>query len=37
LEELEDRLDVEEAECRLADPNNKATPYEQVRRELGLV
>lgn len=36
LEELEDRLDVEEAERRLADPSDKMVPYEQVRRELGL-
>jgi PHD/YefM family antitoxin component YafN of YafNO toxin-antitoxin module len=36
LEELEDRLDVEEAERRLADPSDKSIPYEQVRRELGL-
>jgi PHD/YefM family antitoxin component YafN of YafNO toxin-antitoxin module len=36
LEELEDRLDVEEAERRLADPNEVPIPYEQVRKELGL-
>jgi len=36
LEELEDRADVQEAERRLADPNDKAIPYEQVRQELGL-
>jgi PHD/YefM family antitoxin component YafN of YafNO toxin-antitoxin module len=36
LEELEDRRDVEEAKRRLADPNDKTIPYEQVRRELGL-
>lgn len=36
LEDLEDRLDVEEAQRRLADPNDKTIPYEQVRRELGL-
>lgn len=36
LEELEDRLDVEEAERRLADPNEVSIPYEQVRKELGL-
>jgi len=36
LEELEDRLDVEEAQRRLANPNDKTIPYEQVRRELGL-
>jgi hypothetical protein len=34
-EEL-DRLDVAEAERRLADPNDATIPYEQVRRELGL-
>ena len=31
-----DRLDVEEAERRLRDPNDATIPYEQVRRELGL-
>jgi PHD/YefM family antitoxin component YafN of YafNO toxin-antitoxin module len=36
LEELEDRADVQEAKRRLADPNGKAIPYEQVRQELGL-
>jgi prevent-host-death family protein len=36
LEELEDRLDIEEAERRLADPNETPIPYEQVRKELGL-
>jgi len=36
LEELEDQLDVREAARRLADPNDKALPYEQVRQELGL-
>ena len=36
LEELEDRLDVEEAERRLADPNEVPIPYEQVQKELGL-
>ena len=36
LEELEDRLDVEEAERRLADPNEAPIPYEQVQKELGL-
>ena len=36
LEELEDRLDVEEAERRLADPNEVPIPYEQVRKELRL-
>ena len=36
LEELEDRLDVEEAEQRLADPNDTPLPYEQARKELGL-
>jgi antitoxin (DNA-binding transcriptional repressor) of toxin-antitoxin stability system len=36
LEELEDRLEVEDAERRLADSADKTIPYEQVRRELGL-
>jgi prevent-host-death family protein len=36
LEELEDRLDAEEAERRLADPTDAVIPYEQIRRELGL-
>ena len=36
LEELEDRLDVEEAERRLREEEGAAIPYEQVRRELGL-
>ncbi|MGE0821733.1 MAG: type II toxin-antitoxin system Phd/YefM family antitoxin [Candidatus Binatia bacterium] len=36
LEELEDRLDIEEAERRLADPNEVPLPYEQVQKELGL-
>jgi antitoxin (DNA-binding transcriptional repressor) of toxin-antitoxin stability system len=36
LEELEDRLDVEDAERRLADSTDKSIPYEQVHRELGL-
>ena len=36
LEELEDRLDIEEAERRLADPNEVPIPYEQVQKELGL-
>ena len=31
-----DQLDIEEAERRLADPNDATIPYEQVRRELGL-
>jgi hypothetical protein len=33
---LEDHLDVEEAERRLADPNEVPVPYEQARKELGL-
>ena len=36
LEELEDRADVQEAARRLADANDKAIPYEQIRQELGL-
>jgi PHD/YefM family antitoxin component YafN of YafNO toxin-antitoxin module len=36
LEELEDRLDIEEAERRLADPHEVPLPYEQVQKELGL-
>ncbi len=35
-EREQDRLDVEEAERRLADPTDFTVPYEQVRRELGL-
>jgi hypothetical protein len=31
-----DRADVELARQRLADPNERPVPYEQVRRELGL-
>ena len=34
FEELEDRLDVRDAEKALADP--KRIPYEEVRRKLGL-
>jgi hypothetical protein len=34
FQELEDRLDVREADKALADP--KRTPYEEVRRKLGL-
>ncbi len=37
LEELEDRLDAEEAKRRLANPNEVPISYEQVRKELGLV
>ncbi len=36
LELIEDRLDLEEAEHRLADPAEVPVPYEQVRQELGL-
>jgi len=36
LQEMEDRLDVEEAERRLADPAEVPIPYEKVRKELGL-
>ena len=31
-----DRLDVEEAERRLADPTEIPIPYEEARRQLGL-
>jgi antitoxin Phd len=34
FQELEDRLDVRDAEKALADP--KRIPYEEVRRKLGL-
>lgn len=34
FEELEDRLDVRDAEKALADP--RRIPYEEVRRKLGL-
>ena len=34
LEELEDRLDIEAAREALSDPER--TPYDQLRRELGL-
>ena len=34
FQELEDRLDLREADKALADP--KRTPYEEVRRQLGL-
>lgn len=34
FQELEDQLDVREADKALADP--KRTPYEEVRRKLGL-
>jgi hypothetical protein len=33
----QDRGDIAEARRRLADPNEKPIPYEQVRKELGLV
>jgi prevent-host-death family protein len=36
LEELEDREDVRVARRRLANPKDKALPFEQVRRDLGL-
>jgi len=35
LEELEDRIDIEEAEKALAESDERI-PYENVRRELGL-
>jgi len=34
LEELEDRLDVEEAERILADPNTEWVPWEEVQAKL---
>ncbi len=36
LEELEDQLDVKEAERRLADPSEKPIPWEQAKKEMGL-
>ena len=36
IEEEEDRIDMEEAERILADPNEVAIPYEKVRKDLGL-
>lgn len=36
IEELEDKIDIEEIEKRLSDPNEVAVPYQQVRKELGL-
>ena len=36
LEELEERLDAEEARRRMADPEDKAIPYAVARRTLGL-
>ncbi|MGI8783817.1 MAG: prevent-host-death family protein [Acidobacteriota bacterium] len=36
LEELEDRIDLEEAERILADPKEKPVRYEQARRKMGL-
>ena len=36
LEELEDRLDVEEAVRRLKDPKEIPIPYERIRKEFGL-
>jgi len=36
IEEEEDRLDVEDAERRLADPNEVPIPWEQVKKNLGL-
>jgi hypothetical protein len=35
-EEDEDRLDIAEAERRLADPNDVPIPYEEARRTMGL-
>ena len=36
LEELEDRLDLEEAERILADQNEVPIPYKKARKRLGL-
>ena len=36
LEALEDRLDAEDADRLLDDPNETPIPYEQVRKEFGL-
>ncbi len=37
LERIEDYIDVSEAERLLADPMEVPIPYEEVRKELGLV
>lgn len=36
MEEEEEKLDLAEAERRLADPTQTPIPYETVRKELGL-
>ena len=36
LEEMEERLDADEARRRLADPTDKTVPYAEARRTLGL-
>jgi prevent-host-death family protein len=36
MEEFEDHMDIKEAHRRLADPEDRSMPYEQVRKELGL-
>ena len=36
LEQLEDRIDIEEAKRILADPDDVAIPYSRVRKELQL-
>jgi antitoxin (DNA-binding transcriptional repressor) of toxin-antitoxin stability system len=36
IEEAEDRIDVEEAQRRLDDPDDEIIPYEQARRDLDL-
>jgi len=36
IAQLEDEMDLKEAEKRLSDPNEVPIPYEQVRKELGL-
>lgn len=37
LEEIEDRLDVEESERRLADTTQPSVPLAEVRKKLGLL
>ena len=36
IEDAEDRIDVEEAQRRLDDPDDEIIPYEQARRDLDL-
>lgn len=37
LEKIEDYIDIHEVDRLLADPGEKPLPYEQVRKELGLI